>query len=201
VFISILILQIILLLLLLLCNNNISMMNYLSVFLDYLGVYGPSILFLFSVFLLWNKTNYLTYYVYGFILNALLTLILKGIIKQPRPSEDQNLFNLAIKEPKRFKFVSGYPYDVFGMPSGHSSSVLYSTIFIFLVFKNNRFLFIYLLFSINTMIQRINSNSHTLIQVIAGAFVGSIFSYLIYYMARQKIMGNLILKMDDDGPI
>ena len=53
----------------------------------------------------------------------------------------------------------------------------------------------------NTMIQRINSNSHTLTQVIAGAFVGSIFSYFMYYMARQKIMGNLILKMDDDGPI
>ena len=177
------------------------MMNYLSVFLDYLGVYGPSILFLFSVFLLWNKTNYLTYYVYGFILNALLTLILKGIIKEPRPSEDPKLFNLATKEPKRFKFINGYPYDVFGMPSGHSSSVLYSTIFIFLVFKNNRFLFIYLLFSINTLFQRVNSNSHTVTQVLAGAFVGSIFSYLIYYMARQKIMGNLILKMDDNGPI
>ena len=177
------------------------MMNYLSIFLNYSGIYGPLILFLFSVFLLWKKSNYLTYYVYGSILNALLTLILKGIFKQPRPSEDPKLFNLAIKESKRFKFVDGYPHDIFGMPSGHSSSVLYSTMFIFWVFKNNMFLFIYLLFSMNTMIQRINSNSHTLTQVIAGAFVGSIFSYFMYYMARQKIMGNLILKMDDDGPI
>lgn len=177
------------------------MLNYLSIFLNYAGNYGPVILFSYSVFLLWRKSNYLTYYVYGFILNALLTLILKGIFKQPRPSEDPKLFNLAIKESKRFKFIDGYPHDIFGMPSGHSSSVLYSTMFIFWVFKNNMFLLTYLLISMNTMIQRINSNNHTLTQVIAGAFVGSIFSYFMYYMARQKIMGNLLLKMDDDGPI
>ncbi len=70
------------------------------------------------------------YYVYGFALNAILTLGLKGIFKQPRPSEDLKLFNLAIKDSKRFKFVDGYPYDIFGMPSGHASSVIYSTMFI-----------------------------------------------------------------------
>ena len=177
------------------------MMNYLSIFFKYIGIYGPLILFLYSVFLLWNKSNYLTYYMVGFILNALLTLILKGIFKQPRPSEDPKLFNLAIKESKRFKFEDGYPHDIFGMPSGHSSSVLYSTMFIFCVFKNNKVLLTYLLISMITMIQRVNSNAHTVIQVLAGAFVGSIFSYLIFYMARQKIMGSLLLKKDDNGPI
>ena len=177
------------------------MLHYIIIFLDYIGIYGPLILFLISIFLLWNKSNYLTYYVYGFILNGLSTLILKGIFKQPRPSEDLKLFNLVIKEPKRFKFIDGYPHDIFGMPSGHSSSVIYSTMFIFCVFKNNRFLLLYLLFSMITMIQRITSNNHTLTQIIAGAIVGTIFSYLIFYMARQKIMGSLLLKKDDDGPI
>jgi membrane-associated phospholipid phosphatase len=177
------------------------MMHYIIIFLDYIGLFGPLILFLFSVFLLWNKSNYLTYYVYGSVLNGLLTLILKGIFKQPRPSEDPKLFNLAIKESKRFKFIDGYPYDIFGMPSGHSSSVIFSTMFIFCVFKNNRFLLLYLLISMITMIQRITSNNHTFTQIIAGAFVGAIFSYLIFYMARQKIMGSLLLKKDDDGPI
>jgi membrane-associated phospholipid phosphatase len=177
------------------------MLHYIIIFLDYIGIYGPLILFLISVFLLWNKSNYLTYYVYGFILNGLLTLFLKGIFKQPRPSEDPKLFNLAIKESKRFKFIDGYPHDIFGMPSGHSSYIIFSTMFIFCVFKNNRFLLLYLLFSMITMIQRITSNNHTFIQVVAGAIVGAIFSYLIFYMARQKIMGNLLLKKDDDGPI
>lgn len=177
------------------------MINYIIIFLDYIGGCGPLILFLISVFLLWNKSNYLIYYIYGFILNGLLTLILKGIFKQPRPSEDPRLFNLAIKESKRFKFIDGYPHDIFGMPSGHSSSVIFSTMFIFCVFKNSKYLLLYLLFSMITMIQRITSNNHNLVQVLAGAFVGAIFSYLIFYMARQKIMGSLLLKKDDDGPI
>lgn len=177
------------------------MLNYVNIFLNFIGNYGPIILFLLSVFLLWNKSNYLTYYMVGFILNALLTLVLKGIFKQPRPSEDQKLFKLAIKESKSIYFLDGYPYDVFGMPSGHSSSVLFSTMFIYYVFKNNKFLLIYLLFSLITMIQRVNSNAHTFIQIIAGAIVGSMFSYLIFYMARQKIMGILLLKKDDNGPV
>jgi membrane-associated phospholipid phosphatase len=176
-------------------------MKYLNILLDYTGIFGPLILFIFSVFLLWRKSNFLIYYIYGFFLNGILTLILKGIFKQPRPSEDTKLFNLAIKESKRFQFIDGYPYDIFGMPSGHSSSVLYSTIFIFMVFKNVNYLLIYLLFSIITIVQRVISNNHTVLQIIAGAFVGSIFSYFIFYMARQKIMGSLLLKKDDYGPI
>ena len=177
------------------------MYNYINIIFNFIGTYGPIILFLISVFLLWNKSNYLTYYIYGYILNLLLTLFLKGIFKQPRPSEDQKLFKLAIKESKSIYFIDGYPYDVFGMPSGHCSSVLYSTMFIFWVFKNNNFLLMYLLISLITIIQRVNSSNHTVLQVIVGALIGTIFSYLIFYMARQKIMGNLILKKDDNGPI
>ena len=177
------------------------MLYYLNIILYNMGRFGPIILFLTSIILLWKKHNYLMYYVYGFALNAILTLVLKGIFKQPRPSEDLKLFNLAIKDSKRFKFVDGYPYDIFGMPSGHASSVIYSTMFIYCVLKNNNFLLLYLAISIITLLQRVNSNSHTIIQVIAGAFVGSIFSYLIFYMARQKIMGNLFLKKDDNAPI
>ena len=177
------------------------MLNYISIFLNYNGNCGPVILFSFSIFLLWNKSNYLTYYIYGYVFNLLLTLFLKGIFKQPRPSEDQKLFKLAIKESKSIYFIDGYPHDVFGMPSGHSSSVLYSTMFIFWVFKNNNFLLMYLLISLITIIHRVNSNNHTYIQVIVGSLIGTIFSYLIFYMARQKIMGNLILKKDDNGPI
>ena len=177
------------------------MYNYINIIFNFIGTYGPIILFLISVFLLWNKSNYLTYYIYGYILNLLLTLFLKGIFKQPRPSEDQKLFKLAIKESKSIYFIDGYPYDVFGMPSGHCSSVLYSTMFIFWVFKNNNFLLMYLLISLITIIQRVNSSNHTVLQVIVGALIGTIFSYLIFYMARQKIMGNLILKKDDKGPI
>ena len=177
------------------------MLHYLDTFLDNMGKFGPVILFIISIFLLRKKPNFLAYYVFGLFLNGLLILVLKGIFKQPRPSEDLQLFNLAVKESKRFNFDNGYPYDIFGMPSGHSSYVLFSTIFIYLVFKNPNILLIYLLLSINTLRQRVISNNHTIIQVIAGAFVGILFSYFIFYMAQEKIMGKLLLKKDDNGPM
>ena len=177
------------------------MMNYLTIFLDYVGRYGPSILFLFSVILLWNKTNYLTYYVYGFILNALLTLILKGIIKQPRPSEDPKEFNLAIKNGHRFIFKNGIPYDIFGMPSGHSNSALFTSVFVFLSLKDFKILSGFLIMSLLIMSQRVVDNRHTVFQVIVGASIGALCAYLFYYFSQSKLKGKIEEKPDDNGPL
>jgi len=165
------------------------------------GKSGPLILFIYSVYLLWNKSNLLYYYISGFFLNAIFSLILKGIIKEPRPSEDPKLFNIALKHSIRFKFVNGYPYDIFGMPSGHAQSALFSTIFIYLALKNNKISILYLLVALLTMYQRVLFNRHTVLQVFAGAVVGIIFGSFIYYMAQQKIIGKLRAKPDDNGPI
>lgn len=166
-----------------------------------LGKYGPILLLLSSIFLLRNTTNFLVYYAFGFFLNEILVLVLKGIFKQPRPSEDLKLFNLAVKNNQMFRYVNGYPHNIFGMPSGHSSSMLYSSMFVYLVLKNMNILFVYLLLSINTMTQRVISKNHSISQVFAGAFVGILLGYFIFYMVQQKIMGSLLLKKDDNGPI
>ena len=47
---------------------------------DYIGGYGPLILFLISIKLLWTKPIFLAYYSYGFFLDIILNLILVGII-------------------------------------------------------------------------------------------------------------------------
>ena len=134
-------------------------------------------------------------------LNAILNLVLKGIIKEPRPSEDPKLFNIALKHSTRFKFVDGYPHDIFGMPSGHAQSALFSTIFIYLALKDIRITIGYLFVSLLIMYQRVLFKQHTVIQVFAGAIVGILFGGFIYFMAQQKIMGKLRAKKDDDGPI
>ena len=51
------------------------------------------------------------------------------------------------------------------------------------------------------MYQRVLFKEHTILQVLAGAIVGMLFGGFIYLMARQKIMGKLRAKKDDDGPI
>jgi hypothetical protein len=177
-------------------------MNSFTNYLSEIGKYGPIILLITTCYFLWNKNNMLFYYVIGFFINTMLNIILKGIIQQPRPLEEKTQFNAAIKNGKQFIFKdSGIPFDIFGMPSGHLQSCLYSTGFIFLTLKRRNLLFFYLFISLVTMYQRIHDNMHTIIQTIVGAFIGILVSYGKYYFVNQKTKGLIREKKDDFGPI
>jgi membrane-associated phospholipid phosphatase len=123
------------------------------------------------------------------------------VFLQPRPSVDGKTFDLALKNGKRFLFKDGIPYDILGMPSGHSQDVLFSTIFIWLSLRKRNILYIYLIISLLTIIQRVYYNHHTILQVIVGAIVGALLGYLFYYLASQKVKGKIREKMDDFGPL
>ena len=126
--------------------------------ISFIGFISPFILMINSIYLLWNKHNLIVYYVIGLFFNSLLNYILKGIIKQPRPLENEKLINLALNNGRFFS------YDIYGMPSGHAQSSLYSTIFIWLVFKNKNILILYLLLTLLTIYNRINTQRHTMLQ-------------------------------------
>ena len=104
-----------------------------------------------------------------------------------------------MKNGVRFKFANGVPYDIFGMPSNHAQKAFYSTIFIHLALKNIYVTLLYLIISLITMYQRVENKSHSVVQVIAGAMVGGIFAYFIYYMASKKNIGKINTKKDDDA--
>ena len=169
--------------------------------LNYLGEFGPIILFFYSLYLLWNKQNLLFYYTIGFFSNSLLNIILKGIIQQPRPLEDEKLFNLALKNVNKEIFKNGIPFDIFGMPSGHAQAALFSTVFIYLALKKTNILLFYLLISVFTMVQRIYNNYHTLFQIIIGDIVGALFAWVVFHFSQQKLKGRIREKRDDYGPI
>lgn len=166
-----------------------------------IGGFGPIILLFLSWYLLWNNSRLFFYYTIGFFIDNILNLFLKGIFQQPRPSEDLKKFNLALSHGKRFVFKNGIPHDMFGMPSGHTQCVIFSTIFIYLALKNKNLLYIYLFISTLTMIQRITFKFHTILQVIIGAFIGIGTGYFMYYLGTQKIMGRITEKLDDNAPV
>jgi len=173
----------------------------LSLIFTKLGNLGPIILYLIANYLLWDKPTTFYYYQVGFVTSAILNLVLKGIFKQPRPSEDPKEFNLAIKNGHRFIFKNGIPHDIFGMPSGHSLTSLFTTIFIFLSLKNVKILFGFLAMSLLIMSQRVIDNHHSLFQVIVGASVGALYAYLFYYFSSEKLKGKIEEKPDDNGPL
>ena len=72
-------------------------MDIIYKLLNETGRYGPIILFFYSIYLLRSKANLFFYYTIGIFMNSILNLILKGIFKQPRPSEDPKQFNLALQ--------------------------------------------------------------------------------------------------------
>jgi membrane-associated phospholipid phosphatase len=166
----------------------------------YMGSFGPLILFIYSQFLLWNKYNLFFYYNIGFFLDSIINLILKGFFQQPRPSEDHVLFNIALKNGKRFIFKDYIPHDIFGMPSGHSQSTFFSTVFIYLSLQNINVFYFYLFISFITIVQRVVYDFHTIFQVIIGSIVGCLIGYTFYYFARQKIKGKIREKPDDFAP-
>jgi hypothetical protein len=170
--------------------------------LNIIGQNGPFVLIFTTLYLLRKHKNLLFYYVIGIFTNMLLNLVLKGILLQPRPSEDPKLFNLAIKNGKRFIFKNGIiPHDICGMPSGHAQSAIFSTVFIYLSLKNIYISLSYLIISLITMYQRIKYNFHTPFQVIIGGIIGGVFSFIMFYLAKQNIKGVLKIKSDDNAPI
>jgi membrane-associated phospholipid phosphatase len=126
---------------------------------------------------------------------------LKGIIQQPRPCFDSKEVRLALKNNKRFIFKDGFPFDLFGMPSGHSSSVIFSTLFVYLVLRKTKWLYVYLLFSAIVISQRVVFNYHTIYQVIVGSIIGALLAYFMYQLAESKIKGRIREKSDDYGPL
>jgi membrane-associated phospholipid phosphatase len=169
--------------------------------LNKLGSYGPIILLLLTIVLLRDKMNLLFYYLLFYLIGIILNTVLKGFIQQPRPSIDNKTFNLMMKNKERYITKYGTPYDIFGMPSGHSQSVLFSTFFIYFALHNIKITFLFALISLNTLLQRVNENHHTILQVIIGSFVGILLSYIAYEMSKKNIVGKLTNKKDDYAPI
>jgi membrane-associated phospholipid phosphatase len=150
------------------------------------GNNGQYILYFITVYLLWGY--FAIYYSAGIVLNSMLNILLKGIFREPRPSEVK-YFNQARKDGKkreRFVFKNGMPKDRFGMPSGHAESTMFSSVFIYNF--NKKIIPFYLFIAFITMTQRVYYKYHTTLQVIIGAIVGIIFGILFLNILKFNLL-------------
>jgi membrane-associated phospholipid phosphatase len=166
-----------------------------------LGAYGPVALIFLSWYLLWDNSNLFFYYTIGIFFNAVINLILKGIIQQPRPVFDSKTIMLASVHTKEQFYSTGIPFDIFGMPSGHAQASFFSTVFIYLSTRHDNTAYLYLASTLLSCYQRYSSNYHTIFQLVIGAILGSGFAYFVYQLARDKIKGRIREKPDDNAPI
>jgi membrane-associated phospholipid phosphatase len=157
--------------------------------LDYLGFYGPVILFCSTIILYiyelllipssWlNSTFYVLLFYIANRINSLFNYRLKSLIKEPRPSKDINIFN-----PKQKTHHNNN--HLYGMPSGHSQTCGFITVFTYLIVRNIWVLIFYLFISFNTMRQRIKYYNHTLGQVSVGFPLGCLIGYILYKITEK----------------
>jgi membrane-associated phospholipid phosphatase len=165
--------------------------NNVADVIDWVGISAPIILFIFSLFLLRNWNNYLIFYVIGFGLNNLLNIVLKILIKEPRPSNDSKFIDWSILKGNRIG------YDKYGMPSGHAQNCAFSLIFITLALNQPWITFIYAILTFICMIQRYKYKNHTIMQLIVGIMTGSLFASVVYFISTKYILGKISNKKDD----
>ena len=165
------------------------------------GGYSPVVLIVLSWYLLWEHKNLFFYYNVGLLANAVLNIVLKGLIKEPRPMFDSKKLKLMTTHAKEYFFQNGIPFDMYGMPSGHAQMAFFTTMFVYLSLKHTNLLYLYLLFSLFICYQRVKTQYHSISQVVVGAIVGSGFAYIVYQLAREKIKGKIREREDDYGPV
>ena len=159
-------------------NKNIYILYYMiNNILLTIGEYGPFLLFISSLLLI-NKNILILYYIGGFIINLLINLVLKNIIKESRPTN---------KYEKQFSNrIKSINSDKYGMPSGHAQLSFYSLIFISKSFNNNYITLFYLLICLNTLYQRVIKGYHSINQVIVGSIIGLVMGYITYHLSQKK---------------
>lgn len=154
--------------------TNAAISNIVINILAQLGHAGPLILLvIIIIFSLYTNTpkslnmstqTYIIIILIWQIINIVSNTALKEIIKEPRPSNTQNVNAIDAINP-------GNDY---GMPSGHAQLVFSQLSFIALTFKNNLLTFVAFIQSILTVIQRYQYRKHTAFQLFVGAIIGTL---------------------------
>lgn len=161
--------------------------------IDIIGVLGPYITLILTTILLVYKQTYFNIFLLASAVNIILNIILKLWFKEPRPTDDKKILEIAINNNNRILF------DNYGMPSLHSQLMLFTLTYILLVYNSPYLTLLYGLLTVNTILQRFKYNNHTFYQLFIGAIVGAIIGVISYVIAYFRLMGEIKQKPDDNA--
>ena len=160
--------------------------------LYYTGEYGPTLLWLISIFVLYKLPSYLGMFLIGSVASILINYLLKGLIKQPRPNQDAFLQTIE----RQYRGIVGF--GRYGMPSGHTQLAVFITTYVCLATKNVYITLIYIIICIIVMYQRVKYDFHTITQVVAGAVTGVVVAVFFINNVKRANKTALRRKPDDN---
>lgn len=144
-----------------------------------IGYFSEIIIIVISILLLRTNIYSVLFYIIGIIFSLFVNQTLKRLIKELRPSGP-------------VKFLNSDKFDnkatIYGMPSGHSQHLFFSTMYLYLTISNFYpwVLVTCSIIGILTMIERYYFRNHTIRQLVVGAVVGVVVAYVVWF-AREKV--------------
>lgn len=142
--------------------------------IDYIGFYGPVILFAATFYCLIHRTPYLIAFTIGSIFNTFANEVLKNIFREPRP-------------PNQLPFIDSQlligPHQ-YGMPSGHAQASAFALAFLVLVKGPPTIIYFMTGIFIITLYQRWKYNRHSVQQLAAGGAFGAGIAWFIIYLTQ-----------------
>jgi membrane-associated phospholipid phosphatase len=151
-------------------------MNLLIIF-DYIGHYGPLLLFIITFYSLLHRNIYLFVYLFGSIANLLFNIFLKHIFREPRPNNPIEFIDS--------NELNGNNY--YGLPSGHAQSSLFSLAFLYFVNGSISTLYTMGCITVLTLYQRWKYRRHTIKQLIIGSFIGALFAWILFFITKNYL--------------
>jgi membrane-associated phospholipid phosphatase len=144
---------------------------------DYIGHYGPIIVFIITI----SNIFYMKYYLWSFFLltliNAKLNEIFKLYIREHRPNNQISFID--------HNSLTGA--HLYGMPSGHAQGISFSIIYLYLVKHSLPLLFLTLFIGGLTLYQRWKFHRHSIEQLSIGFIIGSFLGYFAYQFTNYTI--------------
>jgi len=153
-------------------------MGFLSVdkyiqFLYGIGFFGEFIMIFLVVSLIWGQTGSLIFFFIGYILNVLINIVLKRLLREPRPIDP--IAYLASEKGS----MKGAKY--YGMPSGHSQNVFYCISYLLnCIPRNIDWVLLSFMIGLITIWERYIFHNHTVMQLLVGAILGFVFGWIVY---------------------
>jgi membrane-associated phospholipid phosphatase len=170
-------------------------MNYLDIFslistfvqlLYALGFFSELLILILVIYLLYDRTFELLFFLVGVTLNNILNRILKPILKDPRPSSPIKFLH-SEKFPKKLEYTKNSNY--YGMPSGHAQNVAYSLAYLYWTIQESNLLKLFsLLIGGLTVFERWWFRNHTLLQLAVGIMVGIILARITISLRNRVII-------------
>lgn len=159
---------------------NASHNNFLDQFFKYITFLGDGrFVFLIALIYLFANKKYGTSILISLIINTILIQVLKRVVFSNRFRPSFYFKNLI--EDGSWNMIDGVElYEKFSFPSGHTASIFCLCISICIFMKNKHLPILLILLAYIVGFSRIYLSQHFLIDVLAGALIGSLIPILTF---------------------